>query len=105
MIISENNDAAKGEGTSDEKLHYTDMPTPQDDNKLEVDNDANDDDDSDNCSTVYFGNDDSYYLFDDDATVTYDDDVDTEPDDTPLYQNQEGDLHVQNMMWNDQMDK
>ena len=45
----------------------------------------------------YRDEDDKYYWFDDEDTIV--DSSDTEPDDTPLYQNQEQDPAVASMMF------
>ena len=48
-------------------------------------------------------NNDAFYSFDDAETITFSD-TDTEPYDSPLYQNQEGDPKVQDLIWQQNME-
>ena len=55
-----------------------------------------------NSNAVYKDDDDTYYWFDDAETITVSND-DTDVDDSPLYQNQEEDPQVQNIMFEEYM--
>ena len=53
---------------------------------------------------IFDDDDGRFYWLDKELTITISDDTDrdsvkAEPDDTPLYQNQEGDPEVQKLMW------
>ena len=54
-------------------------------------------------SDVLYDDDDRYYWFDDEPTITMSEDTDIAESSSPLYQNQEGDPKVQDMIFQQEM--